>query len=76
MFDKKISIATTLSIIALCLSRSVALYRNENPPGGVGRGLGNDVWHFATSWAGIQSGQLATYVDRGKTLKMGIKMWL
>ena len=67
MFEKKLVFATTISIIALCLSRSVALKRDANPLVGVKREMENDVWQFATRWAGIASSPLATYVDRGKT---------
>lgn len=74
MFEKKIVLATTLSIIALCLSRSVALNRDENALGSIHRELEKEVWHFATSWAGIEPGPLATYVDRGKTSKLDVMM--
>jgi HKD family nuclease len=67
MFEKKIVFSATLSIIALCLSRSVALNRDETARGGIKRELENEVWQFATRWALIESGPLATYVDRGKT---------
>jgi hypothetical protein len=69
MFEKKLVFKATLSIIALCLSRSAALNRDEISRGGIKRELENEVWQFATRWAGIESGTLATYVDRGKTSK-------